>query len=46
MGILEEKIIGFGGIIIGFWFIEGYDYEDFKVVKDGKFVGLVLDDDN
>lgn len=46
MGILEEKISGLGGKIVGFWFIVGYDFDELKVVKNGKFVGLVLDEDN
>ncbi|MCL2928984.1 MAG: flavodoxin FldA [Trichodesmium sp. MAG_R01] len=46
MGILEEKITGLGGTTIGSWSTEGYDHEDSKAVKDGKFVGLALDDDN
>jgi flavodoxin I len=46
MGILEEKISELGGTTVGYWPTEGYDFSESKAVKDGKFVGLALDDDN
>lgn len=46
MGILEEKISGRGGITVGYWPTEGYDFTESKAVKNGKFVGLALDEDN
>jgi flavodoxin I len=46
MGILEEKISGVGGKTVGFWSTDGYEYEASLAVKNGKFVGLALDDDN
>ncbi len=46
MGILEEKISELGGITVGFWPVDGYDFSESKAVKDGKFVGLALDEDN
>ncbi|MEM9136302.1 MAG: flavodoxin FldA [Cyanobacteria bacterium P01_F01_bin.42] len=46
MGMLEEKISGKGGTTVGQWPIEGYEFEASKAVKDGKFVGLALDEDN
>jgi flavodoxin I len=46
MGILEEKISGLGGTTVGHWSTEGYDFAESKAVKNGKFVGLALDDDN
>ena len=46
MGILEEKITDKGGTTIGRWSTDGYEHEDSKAVKDGKFVGLALDEDN
>lgn len=46
MGILEEKISELGGTTVGHWSTEGYDFSESKAVKDGKFVGLALDDDN
>jgi flavodoxin I len=46
MGILEEKISGLGGTTVGHWPTDGYDFTESKAVKNGKFVGLALDEDN
>jgi flavodoxin I len=46
MGILEEKISGRGGKTVGQWPTEGYEFYGSKAVKNGKFVGLALDEDN
>ena len=46
MGMLEEKISSLGGKTIGHWSTDGYDHEASKAEKNGKFVGLALDDDN
>lgn len=46
MGLLEEKISSLGGETVGHWSTEGYEHEASKAVKDGKFVGLALDEDN
>ncbi|NJO79814.1 MAG: flavodoxin FldA [Cyanobacteria bacterium RM1_2_2] len=46
MGILEEKISELGGMTVGYWPTDGYDFSESKAVKDGKFVGLALDEDN
>ncbi|GFZ99320.1 flavodoxin FldA [Okeania sp. KiyG1] len=46
MGILEEKISSLGGKTVGYWSTDGYDYTESKAVKNGKFVGLALDEDN
>ncbi|MBE9041859.1 flavodoxin FldA [Oscillatoriales cyanobacterium LEGE 11467] len=46
VGILEEKISEKGGKTIGCWSVEGYDFEESKALKNGKFVGLAIDDDN
>jgi flavodoxin I len=46
IGILEEKITERGGKTIGEWSIEGYDFSESKAVKNGKFVGLGIDEDN
>jgi flavodoxin I len=46
MGILEEKISGLGGTTVGQWPTDGYDFTESKAVKNGKFVGLALDEDN
>lgn len=46
MGILEAKISELGGKTVGHWSTEGYDFNESKAVKNGKFVGLALDEDN
>ncbi|ACB52379.1 flavodoxin [Crocosphaera subtropica ATCC 51142] len=46
MGMLEEKISQLGGKTVGHWSVDGYDFDDSKAVKNGKFVGLALDEDN
>ncbi len=46
MGLLEEKISGLGGETVGHWSTDGYEHEASKAVKNGKFVGLALDEDN
>ena len=46
VGILEEKISERGGKTIGTWAIDGYDFSESKAVKNGKFVGLAIDEDN
>ncbi len=46
MGILEEKISELGGETVGHWPTDGYDFEESKAVKNGKFIGLALDEDN
>jgi flavodoxin I len=46
MGILEEKISERGGMTVGYWSTEGYEFSESKAIKNGKFVGLALDEDN
>ncbi len=46
MGTLEAKISELGGKTIGHWSTDGYEFEESKAVKNGKFVGLALDEDN
>ncbi|MBV6622584.1 MAG: flavodoxin FldA [Rivularia sp. (in: Bacteria)] len=46
MGILEEKISERGGKTVGYWSTEGYDFSESKALRNGKFVGLALDEDN
>ncbi len=46
LGILEEKISGLGGTTVGHWPTDGYEHEASLAVKNGKFVGLALDEDN
>jgi len=46
MGILEERIAAQGGTTVGYWPADGYDFSASKALRDGKFVGLALDEDN
>jgi len=46
MGILEDKISSLGGVTVGYWPTDGYDFSESQAVKDGKFVGLAIDEDN
>ncbi|WP_414545635.1 flavodoxin FldA [Nostoc sp. CCY0012] len=46
IGILEEKITELGGKTVGYWSKDGYDFSDSKALRNGKFCGLALDDDN
>lgn len=46
MGILEERISALGGTTVGYWSTAGYDFTESKAVRDGKFVGLAIDEDN
>ncbi|MFB2937983.1 flavodoxin FldA [Aerosakkonemataceae cyanobacterium BLCC-F154] len=46
IGILEEKIASLGGKTVGYWSTDGYDFNESKAVKNGKFVGLAIDEDN
>jgi flavodoxin I len=46
MGMLEEKISELGGETVGYWSTEGYEFSESKALRDGKFVGLALDEDN
>ncbi|MCW8328340.1 flavodoxin FldA [Photobacterium sp. SDRW27] len=45
MGDLAELIIEAGGELVGQWPTDGYEFNDSRAVKDGKFVGLALDED-
>jgi flavodoxin I len=46
IGILEEKIASLGGKTVGYWPTDGYDFNESKAVRNGKFVGLAIDEDN
>lgn len=46
MGMLEEKISEQGGETLGYWSTEGYSFTESKAIRDKKFVGLALDEDN
>ncbi|BAV94098.1 flavodoxin [Ichthyobacterium seriolicida] len=47
VGIIGEVVKNNGGKIIGQWPTEGYDYDESKAdLGNGKFMGLLLDEDN
>lgn len=46
IGILEAKIAERGGQTVGQWPTDGYEYDESRAYRDGKFVGLGLDEDN
>ncbi len=46
VGILEERISKHGGTTVGYWPAEGYEFTESKGFRDGKFIGLPLDEDN
>jgi flavodoxin I len=46
IGILEKKISQQGGTTVGYWPAEGYEFTASKGLRDGKFVGLALDEEN
>lgn len=46
MGTLYERVAAKGAAVIGAWPTEGYSFDESTAVKDGKFVGLVIDEDN
>jgi flavodoxin I len=46
VGILEEKITARGGKTVGYWSTDGYDFSESKAIRNGKFVGLAIDEDN
>jgi flavodoxin I len=46
MGILYEAVKDTGAKIVGAWPTVGYEYTASRAEQDGKFVGLVLDEDN
>ena len=45
-GIIHERIKDSGADFVGFWPTDGYDYEASGSEIDGKFLGLVIDEDN
>jgi flavodoxin I len=45
-GIIHARIKDKGVTLVGQWPTEGYNFEASKGVVDGKFLGLVIDEDN
>lgn len=46
IGILEEKISQLGGKTVGYWSTDGYEFNESQALRNGKFVGLAIDEDN
>jgi len=46
LGIIYEQVTSSGGTVVGSTSTDGYDYDESKGEVDGKFVGLVIDEDN
>lgn len=46
IGILYDIVTEKGAKVIGFTDTKGYDFSSSAAVRDGRFVGLVLDEDN
>lgn len=46
MGMLAEQLAAQGATFIGEWPTDGYQFESSKAVKNGKFIGLALDEDS
>lgn len=46
MQILAEKVEELGGQLVGFTSTEGYEYDNSEAERDGRFVGLVIDEDS
>ncbi len=45
-GIIHERIADSGAKFVGAWTTDGYEFEESKGIVDGKFLGLVIDEDN
>lgn len=45
MGILYDHVVEKGATVVGFTETTGYDYTASKAERDGRFVGLALDED-
>ncbi len=46
IGIIHEKIADSGAEFFGAWSTDDYTFDESKGVVDGKFLGLVIDEDN
>jgi len=46
IGILYDIVVARGGQVIGFTEPAGFDFVESKALRDGKIVGLALDEDN
>jgi flavodoxin I len=46
VAVLVEKIEERGGVVVGLTSTDGYEYDTSEAVRDGRFMGLVIDEDN
>lgn len=46
LGTIYEQVNSKGANVVGFTSTDGYEYDESKAEIDGKFVGLVIDEDN
>ncbi len=46
ISLLAEKVLERGGMVVGETSPEGYTFQASKAVQRGKFLGLVIDEDN
>jgi len=43
---LYDVVVKKGGKVVGFTSTDGYHYEETSIIKDSKFIGLALDEEN
>ena len=46
VGILYDRVVAKGAQVVGFTETAGYDFTGSAALRDGRFVGLALDEDN
>ena len=46
LGLIHERIEGKDCEFVGAWPTDGYDFEESQGFRDGKFLGLAIDEDN
>lgn len=46
MEVLAQKIVELGGSVVGATSTDGYEYDNSEAEADGRFIGLVIDEDN
>ena len=46
IGLIYEKVKERGATIVGSWPVSGYQFDESRAVRDGAFVGLVIDEEN
>lgn len=46
IGMLADVVADKGGSIVGQWPTDGYEFDESKAIRDDKFVGLPIDQDN